>query len=270
MSEQDTIERTDVPITTEKLETDLRNIGVSAGDTVLVHSSLSALGWVSGGAPAVVDALQSVITENGTLVMPTHTSGHSNPESWQNPPVPENWKDEIRATMTPYRPEITPTRGMGAIPETFRNYPDVVRSRHPHYSFAAWGSDAESAVTDHEYDFGLGEPSPLADVYDRDGTVLLLGAGYDSNTSLHLAEHRGDYEKEIVTDGAPVLEDGDRKWISVEGLDIDDSDFDQVGEAFEKKRPEAITRRQVGNAETVRMSQRELVDFASEWFNRNR
>ncbi|WP_049971564.1 aminoglycoside N(3)-acetyltransferase [Haladaptatus cibarius] len=269
MSEQETIEQSDEPITGERIADDLRTLGISAGDTLLVHSSLSALGWVSGGAPAVVDALRSVVTDDGTLVLPTHT-GLSDPESWQNPPVPDDWKETIRATMSPYRPEITPTRGMGAIPETFRSYPDVVRSRHPHHSFAAWGTDAESIVADHEYDFGLGESSPLADVYDRDGTVLLLGAGYDSNTSLHLAEHRGDYEKENDTDGAPVLKDGEREWIQLTGLALSDDDFEQVGEAFETERPEAVTRGRVGSADAVAMRQRELVDFASEWFSENR
>ncbi|WP_303657558.1 aminoglycoside N(3)-acetyltransferase [Haladaptatus caseinilyticus] len=269
MTERETIEQSDEPITTERIETDLRTLGVSVGGTVLVHSSLSALGWVSGGAPAVVDALRSVISEDGTLVMPTHT-GLSDPEGWQNPPVPDDWEDEIRATMTPYRPEITPTRGMGAIPETFRNYPDVVRSEHPQVSFAAWGKDAEPIVADHEYDFGLGENSPLSDVYDRNGTVLLLGAGHDSNTSLHLAEHRGDYEKETVPDGAPVMKDGERKWIQLTELGLEDDDFERVGEAFEREHPEAVARGQVGNAETTAMSQRKLVDFASEWFGSNR
>ncbi|GAA0246718.1 aminoglycoside N(3)-acetyltransferase [Haladaptatus pallidirubidus] len=269
MSERDIIEQSDEPITGERIADDLRNLGITAGDTLLVHSSLSALGWVSGGAPAVVDALRSVVGDDGTLAMPTHT-GLSDPEGWQNPPVPDDWKDEIRATMSPYRPEITPTRGMGAIPETFRSYPDVARSRHPHHSFAAWGTDAASVVADHEYDFGLGENSPLADVSDRDGTVLYLGTSYETSTSLHLAEHRGEFEKETVTDGAPVVEDGEREWIQLTGLDCEDGDFEQVGEAFEEARPETVARGTVGNADSVAMSQRELVDFASEWFSENR
>ncbi|SIQ78711.1 aminoglycoside 3-N-acetyltransferase [Haladaptatus litoreus] len=269
MSEQDIIEQSDEPITGERIADDLRTLGISAGDTLLVHSSLSALGWVSGGAPAVVDALRSVVTTDGTLVMPTHT-GLSDPDGWQNPPVPDDWEETIRATMSPYRPEVTPTRGMGAIPETFRSYPDVVRSKHPQVSFSAWGTDAESIVADHEYDFGLGENSPLADVYDRDGTVLLLGAGYDSNTSIHLAEHRGEFQKETESGGAPVLEDGEREWIRLTELALSDDDFEQVGEVFETERPEAVARGSVGNADTVAMRQRELVDFASDWFSENR
>ncbi|WP_458206022.1 aminoglycoside N(3)-acetyltransferase [Haladaptatus sp. NG-SE-30] len=270
MTEGDTIDESDTPVTVNRLEADLRELGLAAGDTVLVHSSLSSLGWVCGGAPAVVDALLSVVTENGTVVMPTHTAGHSDPEDWQNPPVPDDWVDDIRATMPPFRPDVTPTRGMGAIPECFRSYPGVIRSQHPHYSFAAWGSDAESIVADHEYDFGLGESSPLAGVYDRDGRVLQLGTSYETNTSLHLAEYRGDFEKEIVTDGAPVLEEGEREWITLEAPEIDDDDFEEVGGAFERECPDAVARGRVGDADSTIVSQRELVDFASEWFGRNR
>jgi len=38
---------------------------------VVVHSSLSSFGYVEGGADAVIDALEEVITPEGTLVMPT-------------------------------------------------------------------------------------------------------------------------------------------------------------------------------------------------------
>ncbi|WP_458186055.1 aminoglycoside N(3)-acetyltransferase [Haladaptatus sp. NG-WS-4] len=269
MTEGDVIDESDAPVTVTRLEADLRDLGLSAGDTVLAHSSLSSLGWVCGGAPAVVDALRSVVTKDGTVVMPTHT-GLSDPADWENPPVPDDWVPEIRATMPPYRPDVTPTRGMGAIPECFRNYPGVVRSRHPHYSFAAWGGDAESVVADHEYDFGLGEASPLARLHELDGTVLQLGTSYETNTSLHLAEYRGEFEKETVTDGAPVLEDGEREWVTLEAPAIDDGDFEAVGEAFERECPDAVAHGQVGGAETTIMGQRELVDFASEWFGRNR
>ncbi|WP_227355448.1 aminoglycoside N(3)-acetyltransferase [Haladaptatus salinisoli] len=269
MSEGEAIEESDEPVTADRIEAGLRALGLAAGDAVLVHSSLSSLGWVCGGAPAVVDALLNVVTDDGTVVMPTHT-GYSDPADWENPPVPDDWLDEIRATMPPYRPEVTPTRGMGAIPECFRSYPGVARSRHPHYSFAARGADAERIVADHEYDFGLGESSPLARLYDLGGSVLLLGAGHDSNTSLHLAEHRGRYETEVVTGGAPVLVDGAREWVTLEAIDYDDSDFGAAGEAFERERPEAVARGRVGRADSAVVNQRELVDFAGEWFGRTR
>ncbi|MFC4549014.1 MULTISPECIES: aminoglycoside N(3)-acetyltransferase [Halorussus] len=302
------VERADEPLAVERLADDLRELGVT-GETVLVHSSLSELGWVAGGAPTVVDALMEAVTERGTLMMPTHSTQYSDPADWENPPIPDDWETSVRASMPPYRPTVTPTRGMGAIPECFRTYPDVVRSRHPTYSFAAWGADADEVVGDHGVDHGLGERSPLARVYDRGGFVLLLGADHDSNTSLHLAEHRADYERTVVTNGAPVLRrrtgapddeaessaegapddgsepsiadvtesgdetesaDGEREWISFEEIDYDSGDFRRVGEAFERDRPEAVARGRVGRANAALLDQRALVDYGAAWFEKNR
>lgn len=270
MSEGDAIEETDEPLTVERLVSDLRDLGVESGDTILVHSSLSALGWVAVGPPTVVDALMETVGEEGTLVLPTHSTQYSDPSDWQNPPVPDEWIPEIQSSAPPYRPAITPTRGMGAIAECFRNYPRVRRSRHPLYSFAAWGAGAEDITTDHGYDHGLGEESPLARVYDRDGRILMLGTNHETNTSLHLAEHRGDYEQTVVEGGAPVMGDDGREWISFEELDYDDGDFEEVGEAFERDRPGAVARGEVGNGDCRLLSQRELVDYGADWLSENR
>ncbi|NHN57937.1 AAC(3) family N-acetyltransferase [Halorussus rarus] len=261
----------DDPLTVGRIAADLRELGVEAGDTLLVHSSLSALGWVAVGPSAVVDALLEVVGPDGTLAMPTHSTQYSDPTGWRNPPVPDDWVGRIRAERPPYRPAVTPTRGMGAIPECFRSYPGAIRSRHPTYSFAARGADAEFVVADHAYDHGLGEGSPLARVYDRDGSVLMLGTGYDTNTSFHLAEHRADREQTASTHEAPVVgPDGDRETVTYEQLDYDSSDFAEVGRDFEDERPEAVTAGSVGLADAKLVSQRDLVDYAAEWFERNR
>lgn len=267
--ERGAVERSDRPVTVDRLTDDLRELGVR-GETVLVHSSLSALGWVPGGAPAAVDALRAAVGPDGTLVVPTHSSQLSDPAHWSDPPVPESWHEEIRETMPPFRPDVTPTRGMGAIPECFRTYPDVERSRHPTDSFAASGAAATAIVADHEYANGLGEGSPLARVYDRDGRVLLLGVGHDSNTSMHLAEYRAEYPKTVSTVGGPVLEDGERRWARFEDVDVEDADFPEIGAAFERERPDAVTTGRVGEATATLCSQPALVDFAVAWMEENR
>lgn len=268
MIEAEAIDRVDEPVTISSIEADLREIGVAAGDTLLVHASLSSLGWVCGGAPAVVDTLQSVLTESGTLVMPTHSTQYSDPAGWEAPPVPEDWVPRIRASRPPYRPAVTPTRGMGAIAECFRGYPDVVRSRHPEVSFAAWGSDAESVTADHAYDLGLGEGSPLARIYERDGRVLLLGVGHGQNTSLHLAEHRADLDLVTGTTTVPVVRDGGAVRVEYETAETDASDFDVCGVAFEEAA--GSVEGSVGAASAKLMEQRELVDFGAEWLEAKR
>lgn len=268
MSEADAIDRVDAPVTVSSLVDDLAALGVEAGDTLLVHASLSALGWVNGGAPAVVDALQAVLTADGTLVMPTHSTQYSDPATWEAPPVPEGWVAEIRETRPPYRPAVTPTRGMGAVAECFRSYPGVVRSRHPEFSFAARGAAAEAITADHAFDAGLGEGSPLAAVYEHDGRVLLLGVGHDRNTSLHLAEDRADLEQPVHRNAVPVQTDGAVQLVEYEDPATDSSDFAALGSAFEAE--VGLTEGRVGAATAKLLGQRELVDFGVGWLDANR
>ena len=265
MTEQDAIDRADAPVTSERIADDLRDLGLGAGDAVLVHSSLSSIGWVAGGAPAVVDALMGVVTATGTLAMPTHSTQLSDPTHWENPPVPDDWIETIKETAPPFRPELTPTRGMGAIVDCFRDYPGVARSRHPTTSFAAWGADADFVVAGHAYDSPMGEESPLARLYDLDARVLRLGV--DANTSLHLAEYRADYDKAFEANGGPVLADGERRWATFEEPESED-DFREIEAAFEET--DEVRSGTIGEAETTLLSQRALVDFGTAWMAQNR
>ena len=269
VTERSVIHASPFPATVESIADDLARLGVERGATVLVHSSLSALGWVCGGPVAVVLALEAAVGAGGTVVMPTHSNGWSEPSAWGNPPVPEEWWDTIRATMPAYDPALTPT-SLGCIPECFRTQPGVARSGHPHYSFAAWGRHADLLTKNHPLDFGLGEDSPLAGLYDLDALVLLLGVDHSSNTSLHLAEYRADYRgKRVVANAAPMLVEGAREWVEIKELDLISDDFPAAGAAFEAAGA-MVRRGTVGIAPTRLMSQCGLVDFGVPWLEENR
>jgi aminoglycoside 3-N-acetyltransferase len=66
MDEQDGIARTRAPLTADALAAQLVVAGLTPGSTAIVHSSLSALGWVVGGAQAVVQALLAAVGPEGS------------------------------------------------------------------------------------------------------------------------------------------------------------------------------------------------------------
>ena len=188
--EGETIKKTTSPITKQQLMDAFQNIGICPGDTVMVHSSLSTIGWIVGGANAVIEALQELLTPEGTLVMAAHSSGNSDPTKWHYPPVPKAWIPIIKAEMLPYDPVTTPTRGIGTIPEVFRKYPAVLRSPHPQLSVIAWGKKAQHIVETHPLSPGFGEMTPYEKLYLLNTKVLLLGVDHTNNTMLHHAEWR--------------------------------------------------------------------------------
>lgn len=268
-SEATVIERTARPATAASLTGDLRELGLGPGDVVITHASLSRLGWVAGGAQAVVEALLAAVGPTGTVVMPAQTGQLSDPANWVDPPVPADWIDDVRAGLPAFDRAITPTRGMGHVAECFRGHADAERSSHPLVSFVAVGPLADEIVGHHPLAPALGDESPLGRLYDRDATVLLLGVDHGDNTSLHLAEHRSTWDgRADVVEGAPISSDGERRWIEFSDLDRDDSDFACVGDAFAAAGSER--RGTVGAGPGRLCRQREIVDFAVPWFTANR
>ncbi|MFY1698589.1 aminoglycoside N(3)-acetyltransferase [Solwaraspora sp. WMMA2101] len=256
-----------MPHTRAALADDLTALGVRRGSVLIVHSSLKALGWVCGGPVAVVQALLDALGPDGTLVVPTHTPDNTDPACWRNPPVPESWWPVIRTHTPGFDPAVTPSRWMGAIAETTRTWPGARRSDHPQVSFAAVGPLAEAVVAGHQLDDMLGEHSPVGAVYRLDGDVLLLGVGHQSNTSLHLAEYRLP-DPPRKQEGSAVRTPTGRAWTHWQDVAIDESDFDQLGAAFETVSGAAIGK--VGAAESRLTRQRPLVDFAVNWLATHR
>lgn len=268
MSEKDIILKTSQPITIKRIKEDLIRLGINPGDTILVHSSLSNIGWVCGGAQAVISSLLEVIGDLGTLIMPAHSGEWSNPEDWENPPVPKEWIPIIQENMPAFHPDLTPTRGMGRIAELFRTFSNTLRSNHPQVSFSAKGRLAKEIVQEHLLtpQFGM-TSSPLGKMYNIETKILLLGVGYDSCTSFHLAETQvKDMPKERM--GTAMLENGTRVWKWFEDYEYDADDFEKLGKAFEDKY--FVQKGTVGNAQCKLFDMREGVDFAKLWLEKNR
>ena len=144
----------------------LRSLGVRPGGVLLVHTSFRAVRPVDGGPAGLIDAFRGALGPAGTLVMPSWTEDDD----------------------SPFDPEHTPASSdLGVTAEVFRQLPSVRRSNHP-FAFAALGPEA-AAITGDPLPIPPHRPeSSIGRVWERNGQVLLLGVGHDSNTTIHLAE----------------------------------------------------------------------------------
>lgn len=247
----------------------LKEAGAAKGQAIMVHTSLSSLGFVCGGAQVVIEALLECVGEEGTIMMPAQTWKNLDPEAGVHWEEPKEWWQAIRDNWPAYDKDITPTNTMGAVAEMFRKWPGTVRSDHPARSVAAYGKYAEYLTENHDLSNIFGEGSPIGKLYELDGSVLLIGVGYDKNTSLHLADARAEYPgKHYTAESSAVKIDGKRVWKTYETLYVDGEDFDEIGAAFENQCK--VTKAALGNGIVTFMKQRELVDFAVDWIQKNR
>ncbi len=263
MSEGDAVRQVGSPRTREGLGRDLARLGIRSGEVLLLHVSLSSLGWVVGREVAVLQAVLDVLGPEGTLAMPAFSSDLTDPRFWENPPIPETWWAEVCEHMPAFDPARTPTRGLGRVADALRTWPGVRRSRHPSSSFAALGPAAASVVEDHGFDHPLGDGSPLERLEGLGARVLLLGVGYDRNTCFHLGEDRAGC-RAILEEGGPVLIEGDRTWIRWREPEYCSEDFAAIGAAFEATG--VVRTGRVGSAEARLFELTAAARFAEEWF----
>src|SRR3984957_13110268 len=222
------------PVTSERLVRDLRELGIAAGQTLLVNASVGSIGWVEGGAPAVVAALRAVVGPAGNLVVPVGTEENSNFSRAQRDLTAGMTWDELRAyrNLMPAFDKHTTPSGMGAIAEALRTTDGTVRSDHPQSSFAAVGPEAVQLMADHQLESHLGERSPLAKLYRQDAHVLMIGVGYGYCTAMHLAEYRYTARPPRQTYTCVVTTDGRRGWIGYHDVVLDDNDFEEIGKSL--------------------------------------
>ncbi|MCM1064205.1 MAG: AAC(3) family N-acetyltransferase [Eubacterium sp.] len=181
--------------TKEDLKRQLQKAGLWHTDTILIHSSMKAIGQVEGGADTVLDAWMEYF-ERGLLLLPAHTWAQMSEEHAVYDPASEK-------------------SCVGLLTELFRRRPGVVRSLHPTHSVAAYGKDAAVYVAGEE---NCNTPCTPGGCYDRlrgvKGKILLVGVGHERNTFIHSVEEALNVPNRL-TDHPVLLQvvmpDGSRK-----------------------------------------------------------
>ncbi len=154
----------------EAISSDLIDLGIEKGDSVVLHSSFKSLGNVNGGIDTFIKAILSVLGDSGTLIVPTLSYSYV---SVQNPVF-----DYLK----------TPSC-VGAVSEFVRLMDGSVRSIHPTHSVAAFGRLADYYTEGHEKDrTPCGENSPFRKNIESGGKILMLGCNIAHNTTFHALE----------------------------------------------------------------------------------
>jgi aminoglycoside 3-N-acetyltransferase len=219
-------------ISREHIVSDLRSLGLTAGDIVLLHSSLSSIGHVEGGAVTVVRAFMDVLGEEGTLVVPTFGS-------------------------------------LGAVTEVVRDDRHAVRSVHPKACVAAIGAKAEEICCDHwKAELAHGHDTPYTRIAELGGYVCLLGVDQDRNTTLHSIEElqRLAYLKPITAESFQTPEGVMTKtWPYFPGPHRNFIGLDRMLRESGKMRVGKI-----GSAVTRLIKSRDLIDLATDAARKDR
>jgi aminoglycoside 3-N-acetyltransferase len=229
----------------------------------MVHTRMSALGWVVGGSETVVRSLLDVC---GTVMAYASWAEHVY--------TLEDRPPEYRAAYEAEPPEWDPATGevdpdYGRIPERLRTWPGALRSVHPEAGVVAVGPRASWLVAPHED--GYGAESPFARLVEAGGSVLMLGAPLETVTLLHHAEAIATAPgKQTIT-----YEIAGRSYTDIEtsGGAYDYASLGLEADEFEVIAREALgagvgVRGQVGAAECHLFPARELVAFGVEWIER--
>jgi len=205
-------------LTRRDLASDLTSLGLAAGDVVMVHASLRAIGEVAGGPDQVHLAIKDVITDRGTMFMYASCPDYVD-EVGRGNLTPEQ-EAEVLEKLPAFDPlTARSARDNGALVELFRTFPGTRVNDHV-ARFAVWGKHTDHLLSPQPWDFAFGHGSLLDRFVDLDGKILLLGSDHDNVTFLHYAEHIVDIpDKRIARFKVPVLENGVRVWREMTEVD---------------------------------------------------
>jgi aminoglycoside 3-N-acetyltransferase len=156
------------------VERALVELGIGAGDVVLVHCAYEGFAGFRGAVTDVIAALQKAVGNGGAVLMPTLPFSCS--------------AVELAKSGKVFDVKRTPSQ-TGILSELFRRSPGVMRSVHPTHAVAGWGAKAEALLRDHaRAATPCGKDSPYARAAAAGGKILFLGTDITVMTYFHCLE----------------------------------------------------------------------------------
>jgi aminoglycoside 3-N-acetyltransferase len=189
----------------------LKTLGISANDSVMVHSSWNPRNGFKGRPIDMINAIKSVVGTKGLISMPSLTYQNESSKAF----LMRNQLMDVRRS---------PSK-MGLLSEVFRRGKNVYRSLSPTHPMLAWGDKAEWFVSDHDKAISpFGQESPFDKLLQLKGKILLIDATFSTITFTHFLEDRIAsflpfplYEKEAIV-GTVADYEGNVKQVAVKVL----------------------------------------------------
>ena len=232
-------------VTKEEIVYALKLGGIENGDVVLMHSAMSAIGHVEGGADTVIDAVLDAVGPDGTFAVSTMT--FDNPFDVENSPST-----------------------VGIISETHRKRPNSLRSLRPVHSINAIGAKAEELIRDHdlcETNCGIG--SPYLKLREMGGKIILLGVDMNRITTLHAIEDIMDsvYLVNRTVPAPKYMEDYEHKTMVMKKFCPGHRNF--LGFTADLRKADALIEVCIGNAMVKIIDVRKMFALGEEMLTRD-
>lgn len=146
------------------------DIGIKAGDMICVHTEIFNLGipllTKNEYLKALIECFLEILTNNGTLVMPTFSYSFCKNEIYD--------KNKSKCTV-------------GLLNNFFRKLPEVTRSNDPIFSFAAYGLKANLFQVENNSCFGKNSGYDI--LTKNNAKIVYLGADW-AHTFIHYIEEQ--------------------------------------------------------------------------------
>lgn len=158
------------PVSAAEIRDGLERVGIKAGTSLFVHSSLEGMYGFNGTPLSLVRTIIDLVGPAGTVAMPA---------------FPTRFDADILFDV-----RRTPT-GAGLIAETFRRMPNVERSINLFHSVCALGPQAKFITSDHHKSpTAWDRNSPYFRLAEIDATIVTIGLpkSFGLGTSMHCPE----------------------------------------------------------------------------------
>lgn len=171
----------------DEIASGLGQIGVTAGDMVIVHSYLGSVLHIDGATDAVIGAFEDVLGPDGTLVMPAFTGDFTS-----------GGKMDRRLSLT----------DTGILTDEFLADPTTHVSPHPFHRFVSRGKHAAALSAMHS-PCSFGADSPLGQMHEMNGKIVTISIDWGPVTFFHYVEEAVQVPYRTMKSFEGTITDGD-------------------------------------------------------------